>query len=341
MKIQQGFTLIELMISLVLALLIIAAVVQVYIISTKTATMQQAASGILDNNVFGLQQVEQRLRMAGLGLGSVSKHSSAESGILITPRDVPPPSPLKNMKINVMTEQQLDNSVSNINGMYSDQLTIQYRAPMDMRDCEGNLALGPREAITDQSADNRDYRKVDGQVIVERYYVYNNGGRLQLRCDAGRYVTETIVAEHPDDTIKRIQAKYQGKENAVYAITPAYEFSGIERNDSSRTPAGVLIADGIDIFKVQLAVADGDNTRYLLLQEYKDPSGSFVDKAIVGVKLGIITSGDIPLPTAEAATNPSYILFGKERTLKSNVSKNQVRRVYESSVMLRNSRDRK
>lgn len=338
MKTQQGFTMIELMISLVLALLIIAAVVQVYIISTKTATMQQAASGILDNNVFGLQQVEQRLRMAGLGLGGTSKNNAVDSGILITPQHVQPPSPLKGMHINVMTEQQLDNSVSNVNGMYSDQLTIQYRAPMDMRDCEGHLALGPREAITDQSADKTDYKKVDGQVIVERYYVYNNNGRLQLRCDAGRYVTETITAEHPD-TIKRIKSKYKtGKENDAYAIIPPYQFSGI---DKTSQPTGVLVADGIDLFKVQLAVADGDNTRYLLLNEYKKPNNAFVDKAIVGVKLGIITSGDIPLPTAEAATNPSYILFGQERTLKSNVSKNQVRRVYESNVMLRNSRDRK
>lgn len=339
MKTQQGFTMIELMISLVLALLIIAAVVQVYIISTKTATMQQAASGILDNNVFGLQQVEQRLRVAGLGLGRTSKNSAVDSGILITPRDVPPPSPLRGMDIRVMTEQQLDNSVSNVEGMYSDQLTIQYRAPMDMRDCEGNLALGPREAITDKSADRTDYKKVDGQVIVERYYVYNNKGRLQLRCDAGRYVTETITAEHPEKTIKRIQTTYNNKDNSAYAITAPYEFSGIAKPSGRQT--GVLVADGIDLFKVQLAVADGDNTRYFLLHEYKDPKGAFVNKAIVGVKLGIITSGDIPLPTAEAAATPSYILFGKEQTLKANVSKNQVRHVYESNVMLRNSRNRK
>ena len=55
---QQGFTLIELMISLVLGLLIIAAASQVYVISLRTATVQQAGSSILDANVFGLQQIQ-------------------------------------------------------------------------------------------------------------------------------------------------------------------------------------------------------------------------------------------------------------------------------------------
>jgi len=40
---QQGFTLIELMISLVLGLLVSAAVMQVYLINTRTLTIQTSA----------------------------------------------------------------------------------------------------------------------------------------------------------------------------------------------------------------------------------------------------------------------------------------------------------
>ncbi|STZ07548.1 Tfp pilus assembly protein PilW [Moraxella caprae] len=64
---QQGFTLIELMISLVLGLLIIAAVGQVYVISVRTATVQEAGSSILDANVFGLQHIENNRLPAKLG----------------------------------------------------------------------------------------------------------------------------------------------------------------------------------------------------------------------------------------------------------------------------------
>ena len=52
-----GFTLIELMISLVLGLLISAAVIQVYIVNTRTVTIQQSASEVQDSTIFALQSL--------------------------------------------------------------------------------------------------------------------------------------------------------------------------------------------------------------------------------------------------------------------------------------------
>lgn len=65
--IQSGFTLIELMISLVLGLLISAAVIQVYIINTRTITVQQSASEVQDSTIFAMQSLEERVRLANLG----------------------------------------------------------------------------------------------------------------------------------------------------------------------------------------------------------------------------------------------------------------------------------
>lgn len=324
MNTQKGFTLIELMISLVLALLITAAVVQVYFISVKTSTMQQAASGIVDNNVFGLQQVERNLRMAGLGLSDVSSSNAKQSGILIHAQG-----PLDNRfgftptSADVLTTH--GTKPSNIQGMQSDQLTIQYRAPMMMRDCEGRLALGPREVINDESRDN-SFVQTDGQVIVERYFVHNNDGNLELRCDAGRYLLEAVRTEHKDTTDKI-------NSNEQYALlTQPNVISDLGDN-------GVLVASGVDLFKVQLAVADGNSTRYMSIDEYQK-SNTLSNNAIIGVKLGMVTSGNTPVLKTETATNPTYILFGKEIVPKSGPS-DYIYRVYESSVMLRNSRNRK
>lgn len=57
----SGFTLIELMISLVLGLLISAAVMQVYLINTRTITVQQSASEVQDSTIFAMCHFPQTL----------------------------------------------------------------------------------------------------------------------------------------------------------------------------------------------------------------------------------------------------------------------------------------
>ncbi|WP_211181324.1 PilW family protein, partial [Psychrobacter cibarius] len=63
----SGFTLIELMISLVLGLLISAAVMQVYLINTRTITVQQSASEVQDSTIFAMQALEDHIRITNLG----------------------------------------------------------------------------------------------------------------------------------------------------------------------------------------------------------------------------------------------------------------------------------
>ncbi len=63
----RGFTLIELMISLVLGLMITAAVLQVYIANVRTSAIQQSGSDLQYASIFGIQQLESHLRLANLG----------------------------------------------------------------------------------------------------------------------------------------------------------------------------------------------------------------------------------------------------------------------------------
>ena len=80
-----GFTLIELMISLVLGLLISAAVIQVYIVNTRTVTIQQSASEVQDSTIFALQSLEDHIRIANLGnpITSISDTTN-HGGIVLT-----------------------------------------------------------------------------------------------------------------------------------------------------------------------------------------------------------------------------------------------------------------
>ena len=71
---QSGFTLVELMISLVLGLLITAAAMQVYYTNYKTSTIQRSGSELQQSSIFGLAPLEANIRLANLGndIASVS-----------------------------------------------------------------------------------------------------------------------------------------------------------------------------------------------------------------------------------------------------------------------------
>lgn len=318
---QQGFTLIELMISLVLGLLIIAAASQVYVISLRTATVQQAGSSILDANVFGLQQIENNIRMAGLGLSDVAKAGAADSGILAGGDKAAAISVLRVNGTKLSSDLiSRDGSGPTNTTSRSDQLTIQYRAPANMRDCEGRLVLGPRTGILDLPGN--PVVSIDGQIIVERYFVKDSNGTLELRCDAGLYVSNHIIQDNG-----------QGTANATI-LTGAND----RHNIHGLGDDGALIASDIDDFQVRFGIASGgagnSGIRYVTPTEYQTlPS----DTAIITVQLGLLTKGSVP--SSDAPESPTYTILGNNVNMKSGQGQ-FIRRVYETNIMLRNSRGR-
>lgn len=317
---QQGFTLIELMISLVLGLLIIAAASQVYVISLRTATVQEAGSSILDANVFGLQQIENNIRMAGLGLSDVAKAGAADSGILAGSDKAAAIGVLHVNGTKLSSDLiSRDGSGPTNTTSGSDQLTIQYRAPANMRDCEGHLVLGPRTGILDLPGN--PVVSIDGQIIVERYFVKDNNGTLELRCDAGLYVSNHIIQDNG-----------QGTANATILTGADKRYNIQNFNDN-----GALIASGIDDFQVRFGIASGANhsgIRYVTPAEYQALPA---DTAIITVQLGLLTKGSVP--SSDAPESQAYTILGNDVSMKSDQGQ-FIRRVYETNIMLRNSRGR-
>ena len=171
----SGFTLIELMISLVLGLLISAAVIQVYLTNTKTASTQKSGSELQEASVFGLQQLESHLRLANLGNSVTSiTDTTAGGGIVISPENIG----LKSTDTSKNLYFTRTGGDSNITGINSDQLTIQFKNTTGVKiaDCE--------------SADVEL-----GDTVIERYFIRSSsttGQGLVLACDAGR-VTDTGI----------------------------------------------------------------------------------------------------------------------------------------------------
>ncbi|WP_201562398.1 PilW family protein [Psychrobacter sp. CMS30] len=328
-KIQQGFTLVELMISLVLGLLISAAVMQVYMANVRSVTLQDAGSSLIDSNVFGIPIIEDHIRLANLGLAGEVNDTSEGSGIVLTETGN-----LKGIKLvggktiplvlltntgdvtEVGTGDQW--AAKTATNTPSGQLTIQFRAPQDMYDCEGNLALGPREISL-----NKVKKIIDGQIIIERYYLNaqdsSKPNQLSLYCDAGKYIAEDM------DTYED-----QGRADKPATVL---EDKNLIRDFGDK---GQIIIQNMDYFDILLGTKDKDVIRYYTVQQYKD----LVKKPeIISAKIGGIIRSNNVVQTSEL--NNKFSVFDKSITLKADatdVEKKYLRFVFQNEIALRNAR---
>lgn len=298
---QQGFTLIELMISLVLGLLISAAVMQVFLTSQRVDRVQTAGSEIQDKAVFGLQAIESEVRLANLGNSGVPiNDKTAMGGIVLTAGD------MSKNSVNLNTKPALDNKyltqslaqskgVSNTN-ISSDQLTIQYinTTGQALYDCEGSK-IEPNDRV------------------IMRYFMVEDSmetgkDRKNLNCDAGR--------------IK--------KEGNDYKI-----------EDFGSGQTGQTVIQSIDQFNIRLGVQRSIVISGNLTYEYADMTVAeymgLPDKPyITNIKIAILARSTANSPENSA---DEFTIFGNLQKLKSqDNAPNYLRRVYETNVLLRNAR---
>lgn len=348
-----GFTLVELMVSLVLGLLISAAVIQVYLANVKTATIQSAGSDIIDSSIFGIPQLEEHLRLANLGLADSVTLNSNGAGIILSADN------LKGIKLSDNSDGTAINAslltntgdmtptgtknqwsgISNVN-VPSGQITIQFRAPQKMYDCEGNIALGPRQVTI-----NGVKQVIDGQVVVERYYLNaadsSKPNDLSLYCDAGKYITESM------DNYQE-----QGDSNNRSTVL---ENKNILKDFGDK---GEMITRNIDYFdfllKIHITKTDSttklpvttDYTRYFTVKDYKKlledatkSNTTKIDSSIQSIKIAAIVHSNKAAQVTSGVTNFPNIL-GQNLVLKDGIDTNQkyLRVAFQREIALRNAR---
>lgn len=353
-KHQMGFTLIELMVSLFLGLLVSAAAVQVYMINAKTAGIQTSSSELVENAAFNLPILERKARLANLGLADEVAADQPGSGIVLTsannaleddegnkvldnfrnPKDldedlkVPKNITLGGSAVDVSLltrtgEQTAGTQTNQWNGssntsLQSGQLTIQYRAPQDMYDCEGRLALGPRRVTIGGVKE-----VIDGQVIVERFYLRapdaSKPTELSLYCDAGKYITEIM-----DDYDEQSRPDENLPKSVEFKVNNAIRDFG---------DAGQEVMTHVDYFDILLSTRDGDQLQYYTVEDYL--ALDLEDQpSIIGIKYGLILRSDNAVLNEEGPSK--FTVLGKTSTLNSGLSKKYLRTVVESYVTLRN-----
>lgn len=319
---QHGFTLVELMISLVLGLLVSAAAIQIYMVSVRTGTTQSGAADLQDVSIFGIQGLEKELRIANLGSTTTLNtttpginNNTPDAGIVLSQANVMGVS-ATTFDDNLLTRTgNADNPATTGNGwkgvsgtnQQSDQLTIQYTniTGSDQVDCESFTV------------------SVDAKVI-ERYFLKavtdsnSNVIGYSLRCDAGR-----------------VDPKGTGVLAAAPAV-PASGTTGITHAIPRFGDAGQEVMTNIDQFKVLLGVqSPAGQLSYLSPAIYNSlaTTSPIYRAPIVAVKVGIIARSAKPIVASNIPT--TFSLFGVNNVVANNTS--YLRRTYESTTMLRNA----
>lgn len=223
-KKQQGYTLIELMVAIVLGLLVTAAALQLFVTGQASYRLQRSLASLQDNGSFGMNYLVSDIRKANSGAATaLMNDQTAYSGILLTANNVG-----ANLSIdpNYLTKSASALSASNIASLQSDQLTLQYQPSQAGYDCTG-AAISAAE--------------VGWQVqIVQRYFVRKDTAGdqgLALACVADRY--------------------YKGYDASISAkslVTAQQNNSVITLN---LTGAGQIIIPRVDYFHVLLSTSTG------------------------------------------------------------------------------------
>ena len=319
LKMQRGFTLVELMVALILGLLVSAAAVQLFLGGLLTSRMQEANAELQNSGVFGLDYVARDIRLANYintDFPSLNEQTPW-GGIVLTARDtttteanIPIPTTAPFISKGLLSHSfGTGEAVSMVNNEWrgfsnvnqtSDQLTIQFVAPNDMFNCEGERVFA-------------------GDYVIQRYFLRRDpatattGTNYGLACDANT----------PAPTVATVNAK----------PSTISGFGG----------AGELIMPRVDHFTVQFGTKNATgNMAYYTINQYRTLAKNARAAAtptepprIVSVKLAVLVR------SMDNTRNESINLIQPLNMLNQSVSLTDqstkfARRVYSTVVTFRN-----
>lgn len=272
---QQGFSLIELMIAITLALLLMAGVMQFMTSSRQTFELNSDISRIQENGRIAMDILVKDLRMAG--------YRQTLNGDGKAPHYFDFQTHCTRLHTSCTLNQYIDNTGSITDG--SDRLSIQYDPPANDNGGEARDCLGTKLDATERHS-----------IIVNVYTIQTVNGVNSLYC----------------------RGYNKSKEK------------WLERG------AQPLI-DGIDNMQVLYGVAaatdsSGSVSQYLSQNALKESDWPYIKS----VSIALLVSNGLKQGFAKAQARKYRLLDSEE--LKTAVTDRQARRIYSTTVQLKNNR---
>jgi type IV pilus assembly protein PilW len=314
-KFQKGFTIVELMVSLVLGLIISAAAIQLFYTGQKSAIMQQGGSNLLNSGYFGLDYMVRDLRLSNLdATETLIDNTVLHGGIVLVRQNISSAATFQMTNAtaaNTMyTAANIGPTNLNIANVGSDQLVIQYRNTVSNQfDCEGN-AIG------------------ENVYVVQRYFLRRDTTNstdepnqpLALACTAATYTGDNIAS-----------LNLSGEGRIV-----------VPRVDHFHVLLGVAddVMNGTD--STAVAGQDGvlDRFGYMTIAGYQalNPVAPVRKPQIVSIKLGLLVRSPNSVGKSDliATANPFQIFDIRGPLIVHNKNDMYLRNVLTQTVVLRN-----
>lgn len=277
---QQGLTLLELMVALVLGLLIVAAGLAVFLNAQRSMGFQTSMGDIQQNANFGLSMLTQDLRHANLNTPSAQRVNNklVGSGIVFVNANLP--AGVRTNTANRLTAQGISEDATQAEA--SDQITMQFMPDVrgdDQFDCEGNAMVAGRTYVYRYYLDRLpDNQQIEGSL-----------DRFGLYCDSGFYVDSS---------------------NSVVGLGVNGQLI-IQNVDAFKVRLLVKNPDG------NLRYTTIDNYRNTLMPASVVDEKLYVN--VVGIELGLlVTSAQSIGADASLNTRTEYMIAGQEVELQDN-----------------------
>lgn len=334
---QVGFTLIELMISLALGLIVVAAAILLFLTGQKSVAMQKGVAELQDNANFGLNYITKDIRLTNLNVteaaindrivyggivltsvasGFVDQATDAATGVVTKYPNLPVT--IVGLSDTLLTQNNGKTSagsgnawtgasnVSDTGGtaQNSDQLVIQY-LPQYTLDTATDEYVGG----FDCEGNELRFPKASGlQMVIQRYFLRSDNNKasnesspLALACDAGYYPINTPTAI----------VNYGG--------------------------AGEIIMKRVDYFRVLLGVQFTDGKlQYLPISSYMALASP--RPRILSVQLGaLVRSTQSVGGDAVVKADQTFQVLDQEVKVKASSDPKYIRQVVSQTIALRNA----
>jgi type IV pilus assembly protein PilW len=278
---QQGLTLLELMVALVLGLLIVAAGLAVFLNAQRAMGFQTSMGDIQQNANFGLSMLTQDLRHANLNTPSAQRVNNkfVGSGIVFVNANLP--AGVRTNTANRLTAQGISEDATQAEA--SDQLTMQFMPDVrgdDQFDCEGNAMVAGRTYVYRYYVDK----------LLNHQQIAGSLDRFGLYCDSGFYVDSS-------NSVVGLGANGQ----LIIQNVDAFKVRLLVKN-----PNGNLRYTTIDEYLALMPTSVVDEKQYV---------------NVIGIELGLlVTSSQSIGADASLNTRTEYMIAGQEVELQDNTN---------------------
>lgn len=353
MRLQYGFTLIELIIALALGLIISAAAVLMFITGQKSYVLQQGMANLQNNTTFGLNYITDEIRSTNLNvIKSIINDETTFGGIVLTSaanaRKIPtvgtkPEQILSNLypsvtgantvaafltsggahSSNVKCAVDIDENGCEAGDVSSDQLVIQYKPQYvtDDNKTPTNSADDKWFGGYDCEGNKIEFLKTEPtkRIVVQRYF---------LREDSDK-------GNEPNDSLSLACS-------AGWYWEPYKNATGIEIKPtvlSGLSGQGEIIMKRVDHLRVLFGIQTGNTYRYISITEYKALANP--KPRILSVQLGLLGRSTQSVGNDSAfKADQEFKVLDQTVVVKApstNTSSKYIREVVSQTIALRNT----